>query len=351
MSVAEILSPEPANLARAAEALRRGELVAMPTETVYGLAGNALDAQAVARIFATKDRPKFDPLIVHVPPEAKGLEALARDELVDVAQIDADSRARAERLIARFWPGPLTLVLPRGPRVPDLVTSGMPTVAIRMPRHPVAQALLRETRRPLAAPSANRFGRISPTSASDVLSELGDRIGFIIDGGPCELGVESTVLALDANGATLLRPGGVPRAEIEAVLGMPLRRPEAQSEGPAASPGMLASHYAPRKPLLLLDGDLESAQFPERLPATVGVLAQRGDATRWATKLAEMTGRVVRVQVLSPEGNLEEAARRLFAALRALDASDAELLFAESCPTEEGLGHAIQDRLRRASAR
>lgn len=194
--MAELLQPTAENLARAGEALRRGELVGMPTETVYGLAGNALDAEAVARIFAVKERPTFDPLIVHVAPELRGLDAFGEAELVDVAALDGDARTHIEALISRFWPGPLTLVLPRGARVPDLVTSGLATVAVRMPRHPVAQALIRAAQRPLAAPSANRFGRISPTSAADVQAELGDRIGLILDGGSSEVGVESTVLAI-----------------------------------------------------------------------------------------------------------------------------------------------------------
>jgi len=347
--MAELLSPTPENLARAAEALRRGEVVGMPTETVYGLAGNALDAQAVARIFAVKERPTFDPLIVHVAPDSPGLEALAQAELVDPAQLDEASRTQAELLIARFWPGPLTLVLPRGARVPDLVTSGLPNVAVRMPRHRVAQALIRAAGCPLAAPSANRFGRISPTSAADVQTELGDRIGFIVDGGECELGLESTVLALEPRGATLLRPGGVPKAELERALGMPLRAPDSTANAPAG-PGMLASHYAPRKPMRLLDGPLPAARFPPSLPSTIGVLAQRGDAAQLAAELSKTSGRAVRVQVLSPTGDLDEAARRLFSAMRALDASDAELLFAEPCPSEAGLGHAIGDRLRRACA-
>lgn len=336
--MAELLQPTEQNLARAAAALRAGEVVGMPTETVYGLAGTATDARAVAKIFATKERPTFDPLIVHVAPE------------MSLEGIVASVPTRARTLMDAFWPGPLTLVLPRGNRIPDLVTSGLPSVAVRMPRHPVAQALIREAGVPLAAPSANRFGRISPTSAADVQSELGDRIGLILDGGRCELGLESTVLALEGERALLLRPGGVPKSAIEQALGIEVL-PAPKVEGPAASPGMLASHYAPRKPMTLLDAPLERATFPAALPRIIGVLAQSGDAEQRARELSQRLGVTVRVQVLSASGDPGEAARRLFASMRALDGSDAELLFAEPCPTEEGLGHAIADRLRRACAR
>ena len=350
---AALLHPTPENIARAAETLRRGELVGMPTETVYGLAGNALDAEAASRIFAAKERPTFDPLIVHVAPEVMGLASLEQLGLIDGTKISTTVRKQAESLVHAFWPGPLTLVLPRGPRVPDLVTSGLPRVAVRMPRHPVAQALIRASGVPLAAPSANRFGRISPTSAADVVSELGDRIGLVLDGGPCQLGVESTVLLLDDEAPVLLRPGGLPREDVERVLGRPVARATQRSEIAQLSPGLLASHYAPRKPLHLLNGPvserLESATFSGVLPSTIGLLAQRGDASELKARLERSTGRRVHVDVLSARGELDEAARRLFAALRALDASDAEVLFAEPCPSEAGLGFAIVDRLRRAS--
>ncbi|MBS2026390.1 MAG: threonylcarbamoyl-AMP synthase [Deltaproteobacteria bacterium] len=352
---AALLTPSPENIARAAEALRRGELVGMPTETVYGLAGNALDAAAVSRIFAAKERPTFDPLIVHVAPDAPGLAPLEQLGLVDGARLSEVVREQAEALIHAFWPGPLTLVLPRGPKVPDLVTSGLPRVAVRMPRHPVAQALIRAAGVPLAAPSANRFGRISPTSAADVVSELGDRIGLVLDGGTCQLGVESTVLLLDDEAPVLLRPGGAPREDVEKLLGRPVARASQSGDVAQLSPGLLASHYAPRKPLHLLAGPLgtglESPTFSGELPASIGVLAQSGDAAELQARLERTSARRVRVEVLSARGELDESARRLFAALRALDASDAEVLFAEPCPSEAGLGYAIADRLRRASIR
>src|SRR5262245_21143241 len=245
-SVATILTPSEGNISRAADALRRGELVGMPTETVYGLAANAFDASAVARIFAAKDRPSFDPLIVHVvrpagPLEREVLSGLEDEGIVEISRLPQLARERADVLLRRFWPGPLTLVLPRGRRIPDLVTSGLETVAIRMPAHPVAQALLKVAAIPLAAPSANRFGRISPTTAAHVVQELGDRIGIVIDGGSSTVGVESTVVAIGNDGTlSLLRPGGVAVEAIEATASVRLLRTlMTAAEGvPAASPGM-----------------------------------------------------------------------------------------------------------------
>ena len=226
---AAILHATQADIARAVAALARGELVAIPTETVYGLAGLALDPRALAQIFAAKARPTFDPLIAHVAPGPHGthLQALARAGLVDLAQLTPAARQSAQRLTDAFWPGPLTLVLPRAAGVPDLCTAGLDSVAVRMPAHPVAQAILTQLGRPLAAPSANRFGRVSPTTAAHVYAELGERIGWIVDGGPCAIGVESTVVAVQADGAcALLRPGGVTATQIAAVAGQPVFQPE-----------------------------------------------------------------------------------------------------------------------------
>jgi L-threonylcarbamoyladenylate synthase len=329
-----VLAPSAENLASSAAALGRGELVAFPTETVYGLGAAAFDAAALARVFAVKERPTFDPLIVHLP--AAGLATPG------VIGPLAPAQARvAAALARRFWPGPLTLVLPRGERIPDLATSGLPTVAVRRPRHPVAQALL-EAAGPLAAPSANRFGRISPTRAADVVAELGDQVELLLDGGPCEVGVESTIVAVAADGAlTLFRPGGVPVADLGTHVGMP-------AHAAVAAPGMMPSHYAPAKPLTLLAhpvAELDAA--PVRAGARVGLLAFSADA---ATRLAALTAAPVTAETL--DGNdLAAAARGLFAALRRLDASDATILLAEPCPTREGLGHAIADRLARAAHR
>lgn len=316
-----------AEITRAAGLLRDGKLVAFPTETVYGLGANALDERAVARVFEVKGRPRFDPLIVHLA-DAGWLPKLVRE-----------LPAAARQLIDRFWPGPLTLVLPKTPAVPDLVTAGCETVAVRMPDHPVAQALLRAADLPVAAPSANLFGRISPTTAEHVREQLGDCVDLILDGGPCRVGVESTVVQLDVDGITLLRPGGTTLEALEATIG-PVRVSTGLARGDLAaglvSPGTLLQHYAPRTPLVVMP-DAAAIESNGRL----GLLAfQRPvDPSRFAA-----------VEVLSPDGDLCEAAARFFAALRRLDAAGLELIVAEPFP-EEGLGRALNDRLRRAAHR
>jgi L-threonylcarbamoyladenylate synthase len=306
----------------AAAALQRGALVGMPTETVYGLAGDARNPAAVAAIFAAKRRPGFDPLIVHVADleQAEG-----------VAHFDE----RARLLARRCWPGPLTLVLPRRPGIPDLVTSGLETVGVRCPDHPLALALIRASGLALAAPSANLFGRISPTTAAHVSEQLGEAVAMILDGGPCRVGVESTVLAL-APQATILRPGGYGAEELSALLGEPVLLADTHRRAehlPAAAPGLLASHYAPGTPLRLR---ARGEAWP-RDPG-IGLLAFRGhDLPAGAS-----------ARVLSPSGDCAEAATRLFAALRELDGLGLAAIVAETLP-EQGLGVAINDRLRRAA--
>jgi L-threonylcarbamoyladenylate synthase len=306
----------------AARYLRAGQLVALPTETVYGLAANALDAAAVANIFAVKNRPHFDPLIVHVP----ATEAVER--------YAAAFPPAARALAGHFWPGPLTLLLPRRPIVPDLVTAGLPNVALRMPAHPLALELLRTLPFPLAAPSANPFGYISPTTAQHVYDQLHGRLPYILDGGPCPVGVESTIVGFDGGRTVIYRLGGLPLEEIESVAG-PVALELHQNSNPAA-PGMLASHYAPRKPLFLDQIEARLARFAGR---RIGVLSFRR-----RHDLPAGTAQVV----LTENGDLSEAAQRLFAALRALDAADIDVILADSAP-EIGLGRAINDRLRRAS--
>ena len=354
--MATILTPSLDNVRRAADALRRGELVGMPTETVYGLAANAFDASAVARIFAAKDRPSFDPLIVHVvrpagPLEREVLSGLEDEGVVEVSRLPQLARERADILLRRFWPGPLTLVLPRGRKIPDLVTSGLDTVAIRMPSHPVAQALLKTVALPLAAPSANRFGRISPTTAAHVVQELGDRIGIVLDGGASTVGVESTVVAIAGDGTlTLLRPGGVSVEAIEATASVRLARAPvtAAPGGPAASPGMSGVHYAPRTPLHLFPG-------PVALPVDagcvglLGVFTSKEEAAGVVAELERRYGVPVVLRALTQTGDLEEAARNLFTAMRELDAGDVPLILAAPPGGNEGLALAIADRLRRAS--
>jgi L-threonylcarbamoyladenylate synthase len=314
------LSVDQASIDEAARLIREGELVAFPTETVYGLGGDATNERAVAKVFEAKGRPQFNPLISHV------LDAGEARRLVRWSDV-------ADKLAARFWPGPLTLVLPRakGSPIALLATAGLDTVAIRAPAHPMAQALIRAAGRPIAAPSANRSGAVSPTRAEHVAESLGDRVKLILDGGPCEVGLESTVLDLTTAMPTLLRPGGATREAIEAVIG-PVALSDAIPSGNAArkSPGQLDSHYAPARPVRLnatsVAGDEALLAFGPRPPAGAR-----------------------QVLNLSPEGDLTEAAANLFAHLRALD-QPANTRIAVMPIPQTGLGLAINDRLRRAAA-
>ncbi len=326
-----------AAVAAACAELSRGNPIGIPTETVYGLAGDATDAEAVVRIFEIKERPFFDPLIVHVPDD----EWVGR-----LTRCDAETRRVFEELAETYWPGPLTVVLPRNPDlVPDLVTSGQPTVALRMSAHPVMQAVLEAFGKPLAAPSANRFGRISPTTAAHVQAELGGRIGLILDGGPTAHGVESTILALQGRSARILREGPIAREDLTPLVDLsapdPAGSPAVIGAGdPAAAPGMLESHYAPRTPLQLITL-VEEVPFEERRGAGLLAWGPTGGAG------ADFG----RVENLSSSRDLHEAARNLFAAMRRLDDDPVvRRIFAQQVPAR-GIGHAIRDRLQRASQR
>lgn len=301
---------------QAARALVRGEIVAFPTETVYGLGANARDAQAVTKVFAAKDRPRFNPLIVHVPD-------------IGAAETYAAFDDTARKLAKAFWPGPLSLVLPRQPAsgIADLVTAGLDTIALRAPNHAIAQALLKATQLPIAAPSANRSGRISPTDATHVAAELGDLPAMILDGGPCARGLESTVVRVTGETPVLLRLGAVPRQEIEAVLGHPIAL--ANEDAPVASPGQFERHYAPNTPLRLDATEVE----PDEALLAFGPSAPQGALTTIN---------------LSVPGDLTEAATNLFASLRALDETGASRIAVMPIP-DQGLGEAINDRLRRAA--
>jgi len=305
---------------RAVHLLGAGEVVALPTETVYGLAADATRPDAVAKIFEAKERPLFDPLIVHLP-DRSWLGRIARQDEVFVL---------VEDLIQAFWPGPLTLVLPRWSIVPDIVTAGLETVAVRMSAHPVFQEVLRRFGKPLAAPSANRFGRISPTAAEHVVAELGGRIPLVVDGGPCFHGLESTIVRVEADALTILRAGPIAREELEAFAPVKLAVAGAMPD----APGQLNSHYAPRTPPILREPG-------KPLPASrrVGYLAFQDLPS----------GGVAAGETLSRGGDLREAATTLFAKLRRLDESGVELIVAEPVP-EKGLGVAIMDRLRKAAA-
>ncbi len=335
-----------AAIARAAALLRAGELVAFPTETVYGLGADATNPDAVAALFAAKERPLNDPLIVH----------LADPD--DLGQVVGAVPESARRLAVRFWPGPLTLVLPRGATIPPVVTAGGNTVGVRVPAHPIARALIRRADVPVAAPSANRFMRTSPTSAAHVLADLDGRIACVLDGGPCAVGVESTVLDLTTAPPRLLRPGGVALEALRALLPeivAPLTIGAAAplaiegQQAPARSPGQLERHYAPRARLEVFDGQGEAA-LAALVAATreavsrgerVGALVPDGEAAALAAAGAEVAS-------LGPAGDLGEIARRLYAGLRALDAQGVDQIV---CHTfgEAGLGLALRDRLRRAA--
>jgi len=308
---------------RAVELLRKGEVVALPTETVYGLAADALNAIAVAKVFEAKERPRLDPLIVHLPDE---------NWLERVAKIDNRSRARIEKLISQFWPGPLTLILSRQPIIPDIVTAGLDTVAVRMSSHHVFAEVISAFGKPLAAPSANRFGRISPTTAQHVFDELGGRIPLIIDAGPTTHGVESTIIAVHDNKIDILRRGPI-TAEQLAEFG---KIDIVSASRKISAPGQLPSHYSPKTPLRLIDN---AESFVLAANYRVGLLA-------WNASIPE--GRFAAVRTLSESQDLREAAANLFRCLRELDEPDLDFIVAERVPAR-GLGAAILDRLERAS--
>jgi L-threonylcarbamoyladenylate synthase len=318
MSGTERLLPDERGIARAAGLLARGALVAFPTETVYGLGADATDARAVAAIFEAKGRPRFNPLIVHVP---------SREAAERLVHLSEDGR----RLAAAFWPGPLTLVAPMRAQagVADLTTAGLPSLAVRVPAHPLALALLDAVGRPVAAPSANPSGRISPTTADHVLDGLGGRIAAVLDGGPCEVGLESTIIGVADGQPVLLRPGGLPAEAAEAALGQSL----AAASGGISAPGQLASHYAPRARLRL-----DAARpLPGELWLGFGRCEDSGGGEGGLN--------------LSPTSDLHEAAANLFAHLRALDgrAAPGQAIAVAPVP-RHGLGRAINDRLARAAA-
>lgn len=313
------------DILKAAQLLTSEDLVAIPTETVYGLAANALNPQAVAKIFEVKKRPSFDPLIVH----------LADLSLLDSLCINIPDTFYT--LYEKLSPGPITYILPKSKKVPDLVTAGNDTVGIRFPKHPLTRDLLLHSKLPLAAPSANPFGYISPTSAQHVNEQLGAYIPYILDGGPSVVGLESTIVDLSKSTPVILRLGGMELSEIEAALGAPIEHIKTSSSNPKA-PGMLSSHYAPRIPLLF--GNMER-HLKVSKGKKIGIISfcKRVSNAPEATQL-----------VLSPDGDLREAASKLFAAMRSLDQSDVELILAEEFP-KENLGMAINDRLQRAAFR
>lgn len=305
---------------KAKDLLERGELVAIPTETVYGLAGNAVNSSSVAKIFQVKNRPSFDPLIVHVP------------DLVHAEKYTLEIPDNAKVLASRFWPGPLTFLLKRRSNIPDLVTSGLDTVGIRCPDHPLTRELLRSLPFPLAAPSANPFGYVSPTNPMHVQDQLGGKIEYILDGGACPVGIESTIVGFDNDEVIVYRTGGLSIEDIESVVGSV--NVQTHSTSNPKAPGQLKSHYAPRKKVIAGDLDALLEQYKD---SRVGVLSFKSDYRR-------------EVQIiLSKTGSLNEAAQNLFSALRSLDGEQIDVILTEFVP-DMGLGRAINDRLRRATA-
>ncbi|MDR2663402.1 MAG: threonylcarbamoyl-AMP synthase [Treponema sp.] len=384
------LGDSPGDIQRAAEILKNGGLAAFPTETVYGLGADAFNIRALARVFEAKGRPRFDPLIIHIASPDM-LEGLA-----DLGALSPRLRPLPAKLAAAFWPGPLTLVLPKRPEVPDLATAGLPTVAVRFPAHPAAQKLIALSSGAVAAPSANPFGRLSPTRASHVLESLGNKIDCVIDGGPCSVGVESTVLSLAGTGELprILRPGGISREQLERVIGPAACGGAAEAPSEVLSPGMLKSHYAPKTPLTL-HGPEEMSALPF-LPGEGYLFFSETTRDTWLKRNAEkIPGEDLRrirlkspgnapdddverirlkssgedlkrirltspaaggpaadagpaILVLSRRGDAVEAAARLFESLHLLDRAGLRRIHAEVLPPE-GLGAAVNDRLRRAA--
>ena len=308
------------DIQHAASLLRDGNIVGIPTETVYGLAGNALNEDAVLSIFKAKNRPFFDPLIVHT------------HSVSEIGRYVKTVPYQLRPLMERFMPGPLTVLLPRTDEIPDLVTSGLERVAFRIPDHPVTLELLRSLDFPLAAPSANPFGYISPTSAKHVLAQLNGIIPYILDGGDCGVGIESTIVGMEGDKIAVYRLGGLAIEDIEQVVGqVEILNHSSDPTGP----GMLDSHYAPRKPLIIGDINKLLAEHADKEVAVLSFYKKYGAKHEY---------------ILSQEQNLDTAAKRLFAGMRELDATDADIIVAENLP-EGGLGRAVNDRLKRAAVR
>ena len=317
----KVLTANLKNIFLASEMIKKGKVVAFPTETVYGLGANAFNPSAVALIFEVKRRPKFDPLIVHIS-NYQMLELIAKEVPKDI-----------EKLIQIFWPGPLTVVLPKKDMVPALTTAGLPTVAVRMPQHPVALRLISLSDTPIAAPSANPFGKLSPTRAEQVLKGLKDKIDLILDGGPTPIGIESTIIKEEDGEIYLLRPGSISVEDIEKIIEKKVKFREIPK---IEAPGSFPSHYAPSTPLFIL----KRKKIPEKLLGKkIGILAFSSKPDY---------GNFQEVKVLSEKGDLKEAAKNFFSYLHELDSLNLDLILAEKVP-KKGLGMAIMDRLKKAS--
>jgi L-threonylcarbamoyladenylate synthase len=339
----ELLPVSEESLIKAAALIRSGGLAAFPTETVYGLGGDAFNPLALAKIFEVKGRPRFDPLIVHI----SALETL--EKIACLSMLDGAAREKLNLLAAKLWPGPLTLILPKQKAVPDIATGGLPTVAVRFPDHGAAQKLIALSGGAVAAPSANPFGYLSPTRAEHVRDQLGAQVDIILDGGPAPVGIESTVLDIRGPFPRILRPGGTSREAIEALIG-PAHSGAADPPAPAGgaiSPGQLQSHYAPRTPLSVYSRE-ELLSLSGAIDRNAAILFFDGPARE--TALAGRSGFAGVIRTLSETGNLREAASRLFETLYEMDRCGVSQIHAQLAP-ETGLGPAINDRLRRAGAR
>lgn len=357
----EILQPTEENIAKCAAALQAGELIGMPTETVYGLAGLAFQNESLLKIFSSKSRPHFDPLILHVALGKATTADLMCEGLFNPDEMSDEAIRKIDLLIRNFWPGALTLILPKKKIVPDLATSGLPSVAVRMPAHPVAIDLIRMADSPLCAPSANQFGRISPTTAEATLKEMDGKIPYILDGGPCLKGIESTIIEVTEDGdVKCLRLGSLEIEKIEALLGEKIKKISIDAhEKNLKAPGQLQNHYAPKKPLYLLDRPLkELNSLPSffqniKNPKKMGLITIQGNVEELRILANEMFECEVYPISLSEKGDWNECAKNLFSSLRSLDESDCEFILSEPITEkmrlENGLAYAIEDRLKKAS--
>jgi L-threonylcarbamoyladenylate synthase len=330
------------SIRQAAAVLVQGGLTAFPTETVYGLGGDAFNPLALARIFEVKGRPRFDPLIVHIA----AFETL--EKIADLSLLDTAARKNLAALTKQLWPGPLTLIVPKQKTIPDLATSGLPTVAVRLPAHDAARRLIEASTGAVAAPSANPFGYLSPTRAEHVFEMLGEKVDIILDGGPCQFGLESTVLDIGGGQPRILRPGAVTKESIEAIIGPVVSGNAAVIEddaiGGAVSPGLLKSHYAPHIPLMVQD--IDALQHETEFDNAAFLFFDGASRDQWLSGQREQKAAVA--AVLSETGNMPEAASRLFETLHELDRLNVNRIYAQLAP-EQGLGAAINDRLHRAS--
>lgn len=363
-SKTQLLNATADNIEVVVQALHQGDVVGLPTETVYGLAGNALDEEAIAKIFYYKSRPSFDPLIVHVPETLTSCHALAEAEIIDLKQMTQPQMVTCDQLMHRFWPGPLTIIFPKHKRISDLVTSSLDTVGLRAPAHPVAQEVLKKSKLPLAAPSANQFGRISPTKSQHVIEELGAHLNYCLEGGECTIGLESTIVRVNQDGTVfVLRPGGVSIDLLSESLKdsfqgihKELGLPAIAAHAPMA-PGLLESHYAPRKPMFRINGlfkeinflDLKNQFLKTSAIKSAAVLSIFPLNSEIKHHFNELFDEVNFYYLAEEESDSLSGAHHLFSQLRKLDHSDVDLILCELPQSSKGLWPAICDRLSRAS--